>query len=167
MGWLWRNNELKQIDTSIGARLLYTQRINQLPHIRQHFKPLAQPHQHIRLGLPQHRRNQQPKLALDIRIGRREIPPALAAIDHRAVRLPIAQFECDACEAVGGILIFVVFVLSLPFDLWLKIMLQRNILLNQFDPDPQSRRNRKLEIEPIEAPDFQEFFISLESIIVI
>jgi segregation and condensation protein A len=31
--------------------------------------------------------------------------------------------------------------------------------------NPQSRRNRKLEIEPIEAPDFQEFFISLESII--
>ena len=31
--------------------------------------------------------------------------------------------------------------------------------------NPQSRRNRKLEIEPLEAPDFQEFFISLESII--
>ena len=31
--------------------------------------------------------------------------------------------------------------------------------------NPQSRRNRQLEIEPIEAPDFQEFFISLESII--
>jgi segregation and condensation protein A len=31
--------------------------------------------------------------------------------------------------------------------------------------NPQSRRNRKLEIEPIEVPDFQEFFISLESII--
>ena len=31
--------------------------------------------------------------------------------------------------------------------------------------NPQSRRNKKLEIEPIEAPDFQEFFISLESII--
>ncbi|MBL7001843.1 MAG: chromosome segregation protein ScpA [Nitrosopumilus sp.] len=31
--------------------------------------------------------------------------------------------------------------------------------------NPQSRRNRKLEIEPIEAPDFQEYFISLESII--
>jgi segregation and condensation protein A len=30
--------------------------------------------------------------------------------------------------------------------------------------NPQSRRN-KLDIEPIEAPDFQEFFISLESII--
>jgi len=30
--------------------------------------------------------------------------------------------------------------------------------------NPQSRRN-KLEIEPIEAPDFQEFFISLENII--
>ena len=28
--------------------------------------------------------------------------------------------------------------------------------------NPQSRRNRKLDIEPIEAPDFQEFFISLE-----
>ncbi len=31
--------------------------------------------------------------------------------------------------------------------------------------NPQSRRNRQLEIEPIEAPDFQEYFISLESII--
>ncbi len=31
--------------------------------------------------------------------------------------------------------------------------------------NPQSRRNKQLEIEPIEAPDFQEFFISLESII--
>ncbi len=31
--------------------------------------------------------------------------------------------------------------------------------------NPRSRRNRKLEIEPIEVPDFQEFFISLESII--
>jgi segregation and condensation protein A len=31
--------------------------------------------------------------------------------------------------------------------------------------NPQSRRNRKLEIESLEAPDFQEFFISLESII--
>ena len=31
--------------------------------------------------------------------------------------------------------------------------------------NPQSRRNRQLEIEPIVAPDFQEFFISLESII--
>ena len=31
--------------------------------------------------------------------------------------------------------------------------------------NPQSRRNNKLDIEPIEAPDFQEFFISLESII--
>ncbi len=31
--------------------------------------------------------------------------------------------------------------------------------------NPQSRRNRRLEIEPIEAPDFQEYFISLESII--
>jgi segregation and condensation protein A len=31
--------------------------------------------------------------------------------------------------------------------------------------NPQSRRNSKLDIEPIEAPDFQEFFISLESII--
>ena len=31
--------------------------------------------------------------------------------------------------------------------------------------NPQSRRNKQLEIEPIEAPNFQEFFISLESII--
>ena len=31
--------------------------------------------------------------------------------------------------------------------------------------NPQSRRNKQLEIEPIEAPDFQEYFISLESII--
>ena len=31
--------------------------------------------------------------------------------------------------------------------------------------NPQSRRSKSLEIEPIEAPDFQEFFISLESII--
>ncbi len=31
--------------------------------------------------------------------------------------------------------------------------------------NPQSRRNRQIEIEPIEAPDFQEYFISLESII--
>ncbi len=31
--------------------------------------------------------------------------------------------------------------------------------------NPQSRRNRRLEIEPIEAPDFQEYFTSLESII--
>ena len=31
--------------------------------------------------------------------------------------------------------------------------------------NPQSRRNKSVEIEPIEAPDFQEFFISLESII--
>ena len=31
--------------------------------------------------------------------------------------------------------------------------------------NPQSRRNKKLDIEPIEAPDFQEFFISPESII--
>ena len=31
--------------------------------------------------------------------------------------------------------------------------------------NPQSRRNGKWEIEPIEAPNFQEFFISLESII--
>ena len=31
--------------------------------------------------------------------------------------------------------------------------------------NPQSRRNSKFDIEPIEAPDFQEFFISLESII--
>jgi len=31
--------------------------------------------------------------------------------------------------------------------------------------NPQSRRNRQVQIEPIEAPDFQEYFISLESII--
>ncbi len=31
--------------------------------------------------------------------------------------------------------------------------------------NPQSRRNRRLNIEPIEAPDFQEYFISLENII--
>ena len=31
--------------------------------------------------------------------------------------------------------------------------------------NPQSRRSKQLEIEPIEAPDFQEYFISLESII--
>ncbi len=31
--------------------------------------------------------------------------------------------------------------------------------------NPQSRRNRQLEIEPIEPPNFQEYFISLESII--
>ena len=31
--------------------------------------------------------------------------------------------------------------------------------------NPQSRRNKILDIEPIEAPDFQEYFISLESII--
>jgi len=31
--------------------------------------------------------------------------------------------------------------------------------------NPQSRRNRQLEIEPIKAPDFNEYFISLESII--
>ena len=31
--------------------------------------------------------------------------------------------------------------------------------------NPQSRRNRNVEIEPIETPDFQEYFISLESII--
>ena len=31
--------------------------------------------------------------------------------------------------------------------------------------NPQSRRNSRLEIEPIEAPDFKEYFISLESII--
>ena len=31
--------------------------------------------------------------------------------------------------------------------------------------NPQSRRNKQLEIEPIEAPNFQEYFISLESII--
>jgi segregation and condensation protein A len=31
--------------------------------------------------------------------------------------------------------------------------------------NPQSRRNKRMEIEPIEAPDFQDYFISLESII--
>jgi len=31
--------------------------------------------------------------------------------------------------------------------------------------NPQSRRSRQLEIEPIEAPDFKDYFISLESII--
>jgi len=31
--------------------------------------------------------------------------------------------------------------------------------------NPQSRRNKRVEIEPIEAPDFQDYFISLESII--
>ena len=31
--------------------------------------------------------------------------------------------------------------------------------------NPQSRRNRNVEIEPIETPDFQEYFISLENII--
>ena len=31
--------------------------------------------------------------------------------------------------------------------------------------NPQSRRSRQIDIEPIEAPDFQEYFISLESII--
>ena len=31
--------------------------------------------------------------------------------------------------------------------------------------NPQSRRNKQLEIEPIETPDFQEYFTSLESII--
>lgn len=31
--------------------------------------------------------------------------------------------------------------------------------------NPQSRRNRQVDIEPIVAPDFQEFFISLENII--
>ena len=31
--------------------------------------------------------------------------------------------------------------------------------------NPQSRRSKQLDIEPIEAPDFQEYFISLESII--
>lgn len=31
--------------------------------------------------------------------------------------------------------------------------------------NPQSRRNKQLEIEPIEAPDFQKYFTSLESII--
>lgn len=31
--------------------------------------------------------------------------------------------------------------------------------------NPQSRRSKQLDIEPIEAPDFQEYFISLENII--
>ena len=31
--------------------------------------------------------------------------------------------------------------------------------------NPQSRRNRQIDIEPIEVPNFQEYFISLESII--
>ena len=31
--------------------------------------------------------------------------------------------------------------------------------------NPQSRRSRQVEIEPIEPPDFQEYFISLENII--
>ena len=31
--------------------------------------------------------------------------------------------------------------------------------------NPQSRRNKQIEIEPIEPPNFQEYFISLESII--
>lgn len=31
--------------------------------------------------------------------------------------------------------------------------------------NPQTRRNKQLNIEPIEVPDFQEYFISLESII--
>ena len=31
--------------------------------------------------------------------------------------------------------------------------------------NPQSRRNRRFEIEPIEAPNFQEYFTSLQSII--
>ena len=31
--------------------------------------------------------------------------------------------------------------------------------------NPQSRRNKGVGIEPIEAPDFQDYFISLESII--
>jgi len=31
--------------------------------------------------------------------------------------------------------------------------------------NPQSKRNRQVDIEPIIAPDFQEYFISLESII--
>lgn len=31
--------------------------------------------------------------------------------------------------------------------------------------NPQSRRNKQFEIEPIEAPDFNQFFTSLESII--
>jgi segregation and condensation protein A len=31
--------------------------------------------------------------------------------------------------------------------------------------NPQSRRNRQIDVEPIEAPDFQEYLISLENII--
>ena len=31
--------------------------------------------------------------------------------------------------------------------------------------NPKSRRSKQIDIEPIEAPDFQEYFISLESII--
>ena len=31
--------------------------------------------------------------------------------------------------------------------------------------NPQSRRSKQVDIEPIEAPNFQEYFISLESII--
>ena len=31
--------------------------------------------------------------------------------------------------------------------------------------NPQTRRNKQLNIEPVEVPDFQEYFISLESII--
>ena len=31
--------------------------------------------------------------------------------------------------------------------------------------NPQSRRSKQVEIEPIEAPNFQEYFISLENII--
>ncbi len=31
--------------------------------------------------------------------------------------------------------------------------------------NPQSRRNRQIDIEPIEPPDFQDYFISLENII--
>jgi segregation and condensation protein A len=31
--------------------------------------------------------------------------------------------------------------------------------------NPQSRRNKQLDIEPIDPPDFQEYFISLENII--
>ena len=31
--------------------------------------------------------------------------------------------------------------------------------------NPQSRRNKQLDIEPIEPPDFQDYFISLENII--
>jgi len=31
--------------------------------------------------------------------------------------------------------------------------------------NPQSRRNKRLDIEPIDPPDFQEYFISLENII--